>query len=193
MKMTAVEKRFVNRPSHTRTVAAHAEQLLDRIKPQAGWRYLDVGCGVGAAAHAIADSSNLEVTGVDVDPKQIEAAQPGVARPNLHFKVMDATCLDFRDGEFDIVATSMMTHHIPNWDRALSEMARVLRPGGFLIYTDFTFRSWLAKIGRLFFRFVGFPSTSIIDSLALQAGLVKVHQSRQAGKVDIIWRKDQKN
>ena len=170
MRMTAVEKYFVNRPRRTHKVASRAQQLLGRISHQPRWKYLDVGCGVGVAAREIADTSSLEVRGIDVDPKQIEAARAGVARPNLHFRVMDATKLDFRDGEFDIVAASMVTHHIPNWERALAEMVRVLRTGGYLIYTDLVFRSWLAKMGGRLIRFMGFPSVSALDSLAAGAG-----------------------
>jgi hypothetical protein len=68
-------------------------------------------------------------------------------------------------------------------------MVRVLRPRGYLIYTDMVFRSWLAKVGRFLIRFAGFPSTSALDSLAARAGLVRVHQSRQAGQVNMIWLK----
>lgn len=190
MRMTALEKYFVNRPSHTRAVVSRAQQLLGRISHKAGWRYLDVGCGVGAAAHEIAAASNLEVIGIDVDPKQVEAARAGAARPNLHFRVMDATRLDFRDAEFDIVAASMVTHHIPDWERAFSEMVRVLRTGGYLIYSDLVFRSWLAKVGRRLICFAGFPSTSVLDSLAARDGLVKVHQLQQSGEVDAVWLKN---
>ena len=191
MRMTALEKYFVNNPSHTRTVASRAQQLLGRINHQAGWRYLDVGCGVGAAACEIAGASNLDVTGVDIDPKQIDAAaRAGAARPNLHFRVMDATKLDFRDGEFDIVAASMATHHIHHWERALSEMVRVLRTGGYLIYSDHVFPSWLAKPGRYLIRFMGFPSTAALESLAAKEGLVKVHGLQQSGHADLIWLKN---
>ncbi len=187
--MTEFEKFFVNRPSHTREVVAHARELLGRISYQPGWRYLDVGCGVGATACEIAGASNLEVTGVDIDPKQIDAARAASARPNLHFRVMDAKKLDFPDGQFDIVASSMATHHIPDWERVLAEMVRVLRTGGYLIYTDFVFPSWLVKIVRLF-RVLGFPSTTALESIAVGAGLVKVHQAERSWKVDLIWLKN---
>jgi len=189
MKMTALEKHFVNRPARSTRLAQRAMGLLRHITPAAGWRYLDVGCGVGFAATAIAAATNLEVTGVDVDPKQIDAAQKGATRPNLHFRVMDATRLDFRDGEFDIVATSMATHHIPNWERALAEMVRVLRTGGYLIYSDLVFPSWLAKAARRFIRFVGFPSAGALHSLAAQAGLAKVYEAQESDRVDVIWLK----
>jgi ubiquinone/menaquinone biosynthesis C-methylase UbiE len=187
--MTAFEKFFVNSPSHTRAVVAHAQQLLGRINYQPGWRYLDVGCGVGATACEIAGANNLEVTGVDIDPKQIEAARAGSARPNLHFTVMDATRLDFPDGQFDIVAACMATHHIPDWERVLAEMVRVLRSGGYLIYSDLVFPSWLVKIVRLF-RVMGFPSTTALESIAASTGLVKVHQAQRSWKVDLIWLKN---
>lgn len=188
MKMTALEKYFVNKPSRTRTVADRAVQLLSHINPGDGWRYLDVGCGVGFAAKEIAHATNLEVTGIDVDPKQIAAAQGGAVRPNLHFKVMDATGLGFRDGEFDIVATSMVTHHIPNWEQALSEMVRVLRTGGYLIYSDHLFAPWWAKISR-FIRFMGFPSAKALESATAGAGLTKVYEAQRPGHVDAIWQK----
>jgi ubiquinone/menaquinone biosynthesis C-methylase UbiE len=189
MRMTAFEKYFVNRPGHTRAVVARARELLGRINHQAGWRYLDVGCGVGAAASEIAGAGNLDVTGIDLDPKQIEAARAGSARPNLHFRVMDATRLDFPDGEFDIVASSMATHHIPDWERALAEMVRVLRTGGYLIYSDHLFAPWLARIIRLF-RVMGFPSVTALESIAAKAGLAKVHYMQRSGQVDVIWLKN---
>jgi ubiquinone/menaquinone biosynthesis C-methylase UbiE len=190
MRMTAFEKFFVNRPSHTRAVVARARELLGRINHQPGWRYLDVGCGVGAAAREIAGAAGkLDVTGIDLDPKQIEAAKAGSARPNLHFSVMDATRLDFLDGQFDIVATSMATHHIPDWERALAEMVRVLRTGGYLIYSDHMFAPWLARIMRLF-RVMGFPSAAALESIAASAGLAKVYYLQKSGQVDFIWLKN---
>ena len=187
MRMTAIEKHFVNSPGHTLTVAHHAQQLLDRIDIKPSWRYLDVGCGVGAAASEIARRSRLDVTGIDVDPAQIEAARAGSAHPSLHFMVMDATTLQFQDAEFDIVASSMATHHIPRWESAFSEMIRVLRPGGYLLYSDFMFPSWLAAVGRRFIPFVGIPWRKQVESLASKAGLTNVHEARWAFRFDFIW------
>jgi len=187
MKMTALEKRFVNDPGHARKVAGRARQMLERIGPEAGWRYLDVGCGTGAAAREIS-GGGLEVTGVDVDPKQIEAARGAGEGRNLRFRVMDATALDFGDGEFDIVATSMATHHIPDWERAFSEMVRVLRPGGYLIYSDHVFPAWLARIVR-FVRFIRFPTRAALDAVIARSKLSEVYAARKSRRVDAIWLK----
>ena len=187
MRMVKIEKFFVNSPAHTLQVAHHAQQLLDRINIQAEWKYLDVGCGVGAAACEISKNSTMDITGIDVDPKQIETARARAVYPHLHFMVMDATKLQFHDAEFDIVATSMVTHHMPGWERAFSEMIRVLRPGGYLIYSDLILPYWLAAVGRFLIPFVGIPSTKRIESLASKAGLTKVHQSRSGLQCDFIW------
>jgi ubiquinone/menaquinone biosynthesis C-methylase UbiE len=222
MKMTAIEKHFVNDPEHARHVAQRAQELLERIDIQPSWRFLDVGCGVGATACEVAKKYGVDVTGIDVDPKQIEAARARAAGagkagedtgaprpiagedtgapridaartdavgPRVRFQVMDATKLAFDDAEFDIVATSMVTHHVPGWERAFAEMIRVLRPGGYLVYSDLTFPAWLAAAGRVI-PFVGIPSTSRIESLAAEAGLTKVHQSRGHMQCNFVWRRN---
>ena len=187
MRMTPLEKRFVNRADHTRLVAERALQLLHRIDYRDGWRYLDVGCGVGSAAREIAVATGLSVTGIDIDPGQIEIARNGPAKPNLNYQVMDATRLEFGDGEFDIVASQMATHHVPDWEKVLSELSRVLRVGGFLIYRDFMFPAWLGRVGRYLFPFMGFPSIEALHAAAVGAGLTSIFESREARKVNAIW------
>lgn len=192
MRMSALEKHFVNSPSHTERVADHACQLLSHVGCESGWQYLDVGCGVGTGARKVAATSGLSVIGIDIDPKQIEVAKSGAGRPNLQYTVMDATKLEFADGTFDVVASRMATHHIPNWGRALSEMLRVLRPGGYLIYSDFVFPSWLAQIVR-FIRSAEFPTANALHLLTEKAGLILVYESHGFSKVDAIWRKTDSN
>ncbi len=190
MKMTAFEKFFVNRPAHASGVADHALRLLSRIEHQPGWRYLDAGCGVGSSARRIAGATEMEVMGIDVDPEQIEAARGQNSVPNLHFSVMDATMLEFGDSEFDIVATRMAFHHIRDWEKALHEMLRVLRTGGYLILSDFVFPSWLAKAGRNFVPLLGYPARNEIEFLASGAGLAKVHEACKFVRMDMIWSKE---
>jgi ubiquinone/menaquinone biosynthesis C-methylase UbiE len=144
MKMNQLEKRFVNGARHSRRVASRAEQRLRRTNLKPGQRLLDLGCGNGAAAIRAATTLSLEAVGVDVDADQIAAAKVDPARPaGATFLVADATALPFHDGEFDLVYTNKTTHHIRDWQRAISEMARVLKPGGKLVYSDF-----VAPFGR---------------------------------------------
>lgn len=188
MKMIGLEKRFVNSPAHGRAVAANATELLNHLEIEPGWRYLDVGCGVGHAARAIAEHGTLDVTAVDVDPQQIARAQSGEARSNLRFLTMDATSLLFADGEFDVVASSMTTHHIPSWECALSEMVRVLRPGGFLVYVELIFPRWVARIGRLL-PVMGFPTLARLDAVAARSRLTNIYCRQSGMRLHTIYRK----
>ena len=80
----------------------------------------------------------MEATGVDVDPEQIEAAKSRAdGYQRARFLVADTSSLPFEDGAFEIVFSSKVTHHVREWQVALAEMTRVLKPGGHLVYSDF--------------------------------------------------------
>lgn len=189
MKMTTVEKRFVNGQARTAAVAREVMALLEQIPVAEGWRLLDVGCGVGSAACAIAQRWGVEAVAVDIDPEQIVAANAATSLPNVRFLAMDATALDFPDDEFDVVVSSMATHHIRQWDRALSEMARVLRPGGYLAYIDFMFPHWLARAGRVLGPLMTLPSAKAFDSFAARTGLAKTYHRRSGVRLHTICQK----
>lgn len=138
MRMGRFEKRFVNGARHSDRVAGQVERRLRTVDPRPGQRLLDVGCGNGAAVIRAARALGLDAVGVDVDPGQIAAAEDAAAGlAGVRFLVADAASLPFADGEFDLVHTSKTTHHIRDWPQALAEMARVLGPGGHLLYSDF--------------------------------------------------------
>lgn len=178
MKMGNLEKQFINSPSHSRQVSQHAERLLTLIDVKAGQTYLDVGCGNGAAAIYLAQKYHLDVTGIDVDPDQIRLAQAqsqGLA--NVRFLAIDGTRLPFETGEFDVVFTNKVTHHIPDWEAALIEMLRALKPGGYLIYADLIYPGWLAAMGKtLAGSRAGFPMGRALTALFEQHRLAKIHR-----------------
>jgi len=177
-KMSQFEKSFVNSDRHSQRVSQHAEWLVRLTNPQPGQKYLDVGCGNGAAPIHIARTFQLEVTGVDVDPQQITLAQAGSQGiANARFMTLDIRGLTFADAEFDIVFTNKVIHHITGWQKAVAEMVRVLKPGGHLIYTDFVFSYPLARLGEaLFGGRAGFPTCAALDSLFARSGLRPVHR-----------------
>jgi ubiquinone/menaquinone biosynthesis C-methylase UbiE len=127
-------------------VAREAVLRVRDLNPQPGQRLLDVGCGNGAAPLRLARVLGLDVVGVDVDRAQVGAATlAAVNTPNARFVIADATDLPFPNGRFDYVYTNKTTHHIHDWEQAIVEMARVLKPGGHLIFSDF-----VAPFGRRF-------------------------------------------
>lgn len=152
MKMIKVEKRLVNSTAHNQKVAAAAGRRLRAVPTQPGQRYLDVGCGNGAAALRIAREFDLNVTGVDVDADRIELARLAASTSSaveffvVEFFVADATSLPLDDRSFDIVATNKTMHHIVAWEAAMTELVRVLRPGGYLVFADLVVPPWLAAI-----------------------------------------------
>lgn len=192
MKMTQIEKLFVNSPGHSQQVSDHAEMLLQKVEFKAGQKYLDLGCGNGAAPIYLARKYDLAVTGVDVDPDQIRLAQESSQDlPQARFLTVDGTRLPFEANEFDIVATNKVMHHIPNWLAALAEMIRVLRPGGFFIYSDLIYPGWAATFGQIIAKNgAGFPTRERLEALLKQHNLVKIYTSNSGVNYEVIGRKN---
>ena len=74
------------------------------------------------------------------------AEQINKKQKNLHYQVEDAAALSFEDNCFDLVISQNVFHHIPNWQDAIAEIRRVLRPGGYLIWHDIVFAGLLIKL-----------------------------------------------
>lgn len=95
---------------------------------------LDSGCGTGAFAVALAPLVG-EVVGVDTRADYLEAAR-SVAPENVRFEEADSTALPFDYGEFDIAGCMRLLHHVRRPELAISELARVTRPGGRVLLMD---------------------------------------------------------
>jgi SAM-dependent methyltransferase len=90
---------------------------------------LEVGCGPGELAERIGRELNADVVAVDISPRMIELA---CAR-GVTARLGDVQRLPFADETFDCAVAAWMLYQVPDVDRALSELARVLRPGGRLV------------------------------------------------------------
>jgi ubiquinone/menaquinone biosynthesis C-methylase UbiE len=105
-----------------------------------GDRVLDIGCNGGYLARllAAAVTPGGQVAGIDPSAPAIAYATRR-APANVTFTVGAAQDLGWPDGSFDVVASTLAVHHIPEPDRAaaFSEMFRILRPGGHLLIADF--------------------------------------------------------
>jgi ubiquinone/menaquinone biosynthesis C-methylase UbiE len=190
MKMTKFEKFFVNSEGRSRRVAEYAEKMLRLVGFAPGQSYLDFGCGNGVVATHLASKLGLKVTGIDVDPEQIEAARArSEQHTNIRFLTADGTKLSFDDNEFDFVATHMVTHHIPDWQNALQQMLRVLKPSGYLIYKDFALPKWLASIGKKISKSLGYLTAEDLNRFAQENHLAVVHLARSFNKYEVVWRK----
>jgi len=117
---------------------ARAAELTERVRSfvltRGDERALDVGCGAGALALALAPFVR-EVVGVDRVPELLELARKR-APANASFVEGEATHLPFGDGSFELSGTLRTLHHVPRPELVLAELARVTRPGGRVLVID---------------------------------------------------------
>lgn len=111
------------------TKRAIANQFdLDWLK---GKKCLDAGCGSGRYSVALALHGVDSVTAVDVSRSGLEEAKRrAIDFPQISFQQASVLDLPFDDATFDFVWSAGVIHHTANFDLALSELTRVLRPGG---------------------------------------------------------------
>jgi ubiquinone/menaquinone biosynthesis C-methylase UbiE len=135
--MSGVEKAFCRSgpwQSFTRRVVL--PWAMQSIHPHGA--LLELGGGSGAMAQeTLRRFPDLRLTVTDIDPAMVTAARRRLGQTaNAAVEEADMTDLPFADESFDVVASYLMLHHVINWKQAVSEAARVLRPGGILIGYD---------------------------------------------------------
>lgn len=112
-----------------------------------GMKVLDVGCGVGGPALNIAKYSGAHITGVNIHEGQLEIARQRAAEKGLSkhtkFILADAMDMPFPEGSFDGVYVFEAGCHMPDKAKFYKECARVLRPGGILLGTDWMYQDGL--------------------------------------------------
>lgn len=124
---------------HSRGRASTTElAALSTIAPSD--RVLDVGCGLGGSARHLADKYGCNVTGLDLTPEYIDAAEQLTKLVGMQeyvvFQHGSALQLPFAESTFDVVWTEHAQMNIADKDQFYSEIVRVLRPGGRLMFHD---------------------------------------------------------
>ena len=122
---------------------------------------LELATGTGLIAkHIVNAAAHIEAT--DASPEMITEAKRNNRSAKLHFSVQDMFCLPYADKSFDAVIVSNALHIIPQPEKALAEIRRVLKDDGVLIAPTFTHGNSTLR-GRLklfFMKLVGFPLNS---------------------------------
>jgi ubiquinone/menaquinone biosynthesis C-methylase UbiE len=121
---------------------------------------LEIGAGSGSVAQQLLSAApELAWTAIDIDPHMTRAAATRLGEfAGASVKTADATAMPFSDGSFDSVVSCLMLHHIIDWERAVAEVARVLRPGGIFVGYDLT----RTRLATLFHRLDGSPHRLIV-------------------------------
>lgn len=111
--------------------------MYDRISViVSGKEVLEIATGPGLIAKHVAGATERMIS-TDYSEGMIRQARKGTLPANLTFEVADATCLPYPDSSFDVVLIANALHVMPEPEKALREIDRVLRPGGVLIAPNF--------------------------------------------------------
>jgi ubiquinone/menaquinone biosynthesis C-methylase UbiE len=171
MKLTRVERWFVNSPQRGRHVEQTALTLFKHINLPPQPRCLEIGCGQGAVTRLLVERFGAQAVATDFDPEQVAVAQERLADldERVEFRVVDGRMMPFDDAQFDGVFSFGVLHHIlSGWRQAITETARVLKPGGWFVFTDMILPP---RVGRL----VGclLPRLDQLEETALHACLAE--------------------
>ena len=127
--------------------------LLANLVPLNGCQLIELGCGSAHLAGALlARYPDAQVTGLEVDERQHAKNLAAPVQPGLTFMRAGAQDVPFADASFDGALMLKSLHHVPTdlMAQALAEVARVLRPGGWLYVSEPVYAGPLNEIMRLF-------------------------------------------
>ena len=136
--MNPVEKFFVNsRLQYYLHRWFGFGKLLKKLPSAAYMDILEVGTGVGFTAELLAERyPNTHILATDFDEDSIEMARQRDHSSNVEFQGADATKLPYRDNQFDAAFSVLTLHHIHNFEQAVAELARVVKPNGDIYIMD---------------------------------------------------------
>jgi ubiquinone/menaquinone biosynthesis C-methylase UbiE len=137
----------------TPDVVAQRARVIEMLSPRPGERILDIGVGPGLLAHDLARmvGESGRLVGLDPAPAMLTMSRTRLAAlPQAECVEGDATKLDFADGSFDAAVSTQVYEYVAPIARALSELHRVLKPGGRVVILDTDWRSvvWHSSDGE---------------------------------------------
>lgn len=135
------------------------EQLYELLRPVVRQKtVLELATGTGLIAkHIVHSADHIEAT--DASQEMIELAKQGVKSAKLYFSVQDMFHLPYADQSFDVVIVVNALHIVPEPEKALSEIRRVLKDDGVLVAPTFTHadNAFFGKVKAFFMKLAGFP------------------------------------
>ena len=142
--------------------AAAYAQMYELLRPVVRQKtVLELATGTGLIAkHIVHSADHIEAT--DASQEMIEQAKQGVKSAKLYFSVQDMFRLPYANQSFHVVIVSNALHIVPQPEKALQEIKRVLKDDGVLIAPTFTHagNSFSGKVRAFFMRMAGFPLRS---------------------------------
>lgn len=159
--------------------------VFETIEKFNGPLILDYGCGFGDAAIEYY-KRGATVMGIDISEPYVKSAttmarELDIPETKLRFSVMDAHKLDFPEDTFDLVIGKGILHHL-NWQRALNEINKVLKPGGRVLLTEPLIGSPLMRLFRQ-----ATPSARTIDEAPFSSSDIKSIEYSESWECESIY------
>lgn len=139
MKLNTVERALMNNPVRAAHQHHREGAWFRRLAggDLAGQHVLEVGCGRGVGAEVILDRLGAAaVTAFDLDESMVDLASKRLRGRPVSLSVGDVCEIAVPAAGVDTVVDFGIIHHVPGWQLAVAEIARVLRPGGLLLFEE---------------------------------------------------------
>lgn len=140
MKLNWAERLAVNNPLRPLQQRLEISWYKKNIKLESGSRILEIGCGRGAGSFLIKKAfMPRQIHAMDLDIDMIRKAGKYLSlqrREGIDFFVGDVCQLPYSDETMDAVFGFGVLHHIPDWQGALKEIVRILKPGGIYLFEE---------------------------------------------------------